>query len=56
MYDYRHFVQALLLRRLLWEHLSAERIAALMAGCSTEEVKRMLFEGIEMVARQSENR
>jgi hypothetical protein len=53
MYGYRHFVQALLVRKLLWEHLPAERIAALMAGCSTEEAKRMLFEGIEMVARQS---
>jgi hypothetical protein len=52
MYGYRHFVQALLVRRLLWEHLPAERIAALMAGRSTEEAKRMLFEGIEMVARQ----
>ena len=52
MYGYRHFVQALLLRKLLWEHLPAERIAALMVGRSTEETKRMLFEGVEMVARQ----
>ena len=51
MYGYRHFVQALLLRKLLWEHLPAERIAALMVGRSTEETKRMLFEGVEMVAR-----
>ena len=34
------------------EHLPADRIAALMAGRSTEETKRMLFEGVEMVARQ----
>jgi hypothetical protein len=53
MYGYRHFVQALLVRRLLWERLSAEHIAALMTGRSMEETKRMLFEGIEMVARQS---
>jgi hypothetical protein len=33
--------------------MPSERIAALMAGRSTEEAKRMLFEGIEMVARQS---
>ena len=35
--------------------MPAERIAALMAtlmaGRSTEETKRMLFEGVEMVAR-----
>jgi hypothetical protein len=53
MYGYRHFVQALLVRKLLWEHLPAERIAGLMAGRSTEEAKRMLFGGVEMVARQS---
>ena len=29
----------------------AERITGLMAGRSTEETKRMLFEGVEMVAR-----
>ena len=52
MYGYRHFVQALLVRRLLWERVPADRIATLMAGRSTEEAKRMLFEGIEMVARQ----
>jgi hypothetical protein len=52
MYSFRHFVQALLVRKLLWEHLPAERIANLMAGRSTEETKRILFEGVEMVARQ----
>ena len=31
MYGFRHFVQALLVRKLLWEHLPAERIATLMA-------------------------
>jgi hypothetical protein len=53
MYGYRHLVQALLVRRLLWERLSAEHIAALLTGRSMEETKRMLFEGIETVARQS---
>ena len=51
MYGYRHLVQALLVRKLLWEHLPAERIATLLAGRGTEEIKGMLFEGIEMVAR-----
>ena len=51
MYGYRHFVQALLVRKLLWEGESAERIVRAMAGRSTVETKRMLFEGIEMVAR-----
>jgi hypothetical protein len=42
------------LREEMWGsgEVAAERIAALMAGRSTEETKRMLFEGVEMVARQ----
>jgi hypothetical protein len=51
VYGFRHFVQALLVRRLLWERLPSERIVTLMAGRSTEETKRMLFEGIEISAR-----
>jgi DNA-binding transcriptional MerR regulator len=51
MYRFHHFVQALLVRKFLWEQVSAERIAALMAGRSTEETKAMLLEGVEMVAR-----
>ena len=51
VYGARHFVQALLVRRLLWERVPSERITVLMAGRSTEETKRMLFEGVEMVAR-----
>ena len=51
VYGLRHFVQSLLVRKLLWVHLPAERIATLMAGRSTEEMKGMLFEGVEMVAR-----
>ena len=35
------------------ERVPADRIATLMAGRSTGETKRMLFEGVEMVARQS---
>ena len=51
VYGFRHFVQALLVRKLLSERVPAERITALMVGRSSEETKRMLFEGVEMVAR-----
>ncbi len=54
VYRFRHYVQALLLRKLLWERVPSERIAALMAGRSTAETKRLLFDGIEIVARQSD--
>jgi hypothetical protein len=50
-YGFRHFVQGLLVRRLLWERLPSERIVTLMAGRCTAETKRMLFEGIEISAR-----
>ncbi|RYG95967.1 MAG: hypothetical protein EON58_13110, partial [Alphaproteobacteria bacterium] len=50
-YGFRHFVQALLVRRLLWERMSSEQILALMEGRSTEVTKRMLFKGIKMSAR-----
>lgn len=51
VYRFRHYVQALLLRKLVWERMPSERIAALMAGRATEELKRLLFEGIEVIAR-----
>lgn len=51
VYGFRHFVQALLVRRLLWERVPAERITELLAGRSTAETKRMLFEGVEFVGR-----
>ncbi len=54
VYRFRHYVQALLLRKLLWERMPSEKIAALMAGRGTEELKRLLFDGIEVVARQSD--
>ena len=53
-YGFRHYVQALLLRKLLWERVPSERIVTLMAGRSTAETKGMLFEGIEIVVRPGE--
>ena len=51
-YRFRHYVQALLLRKLLWERVPSERITGLIAGRSTAETKQLLFDGIEIVARQ----
>jgi DNA-binding transcriptional MerR regulator len=53
VYRFRHYVQALLLRKLLWERVPSEKIAVLMAGRSTAETKQLLFDGIEIVARQA---
>ena len=54
MYGFRHYLQGLLLRKLLWERVPSEQIATLMSGRSNEGYKQLLFEGIEIVARGSE--
>jgi len=54
VYGLRHFTQALLIRRLLLEKVSAERIAGVMANRSAEEMKRMFLEGLEMVIPEEE--
>ena len=52
VYGYRQFLQALLVRRLLWDRVPSGQITVLMAGRSTEETERMFLGGIEMVARE----
>ena len=51
VYGFRHFVQALLVRRLLWERMPSERIVVLMAGRSTAETRTMLLDGVEFFVR-----
>jgi DNA-binding transcriptional MerR regulator len=50
VYDYRHFLQALLVRRLLADGVPARRMQELVCG-SSEELKRMILGGVEMVLR-----
>jgi len=50
VYGFKHYLQGLVIRKLLWEKMSSEQIAALMAGKDTRELKRLLLEGIEIVA------
>ena len=49
-YYFRHYLQALLIRKLIWERVSSAQIARMMKGRSNEELKRLLFEGIEIVS------
>ena len=56
VYGFRHFVQALVVRRLLRDRVPSEQIAVVMAGRGTEETERMFLGGIEMVARAGEGR
>jgi len=50
-YGYRHFLQALLVRRLLAERVAATRMPGLTGGSSTPELERMFLNGVEMVTR-----
>ncbi len=49
-YGYRHFVQALLIRRLLAEGVAATSMPDLTGG-STPELERMFLHGVEVVMR-----
>lgn len=51
-YGFRHFLQALLVRKLLWERIPAEQIASMLRGRGTDELQRMLLGGVEIVARE----
>jgi hypothetical protein len=50
-YGFRHFLQALLVRKLLWQRLSSEQIIALLVGRPTAELERMLLGGVELTSR-----
>ena len=50
VYGFKHYLQGLVIRKLLWEKMSSEQITTLMAGRDTGELKRLLLEGIEIVA------
>jgi DNA-binding transcriptional MerR regulator len=49
-YGFKHYLQGLVIRKLLWEKVPSEQIVKLMAGKDTGELKRLLLEGIEIVA------
>jgi DNA-binding transcriptional MerR regulator len=49
-YGYRHFLQALLVRRLLADGVPARRMPEMVSG-SSAELKRLILGGVEMVMR-----
>lgn len=50
-YGLRHFLQALLVRKLLRERVPTEQIATMLVGRDTDELEQMLLSGVEIVAR-----
>lgn len=55
-YGFRHFIQALLVRRLLSDKVPSQQIAALLINCGTGELERMLRGGVELMARASDDK
>ena len=49
VYGFRQYLQALLIRKLLWERMSAEQISKSMVDKSNQEYKQMLFADIEVL-------
>ena len=49
VYGFRHYLQALVLRKLTWERMPSTQITSLMEGRSNEDLKSLLFEGVEIV-------
>lgn len=48
VYGFRHYLQALVLRKLTWEGMPSSQITSLMEGRSNEDLKSLLFEGVEI--------
>lgn len=52
-YGFRHYMQGLVIRKLLWERVPSDRIAALMAGRTTPQLKQLLLEGVEIIPKHA---
>lgn len=50
-YGFRHYLQALLVRKMLWLRVPAEEIAALLPGRTVSEYKALLLDGIRLVVQ-----
>ena len=48
-YGFRHYLQALLIRRLLHERVPSDRILSIMKGRTNAEYKQLLLAGIEII-------
>ena len=53
LYEFRHYLQGMVIRKLLWERVSSGDIALLMANRTTEQLKHLLLEGVEVIPKSS---
>lgn len=50
-YGYRHYLQALLVRKMLWQRVPAAKMASLLPGRTTTDYKNLLLEDIQLVVQ-----
>jgi hypothetical protein len=55
VYHFRHYLQGLALRKLLWERVPSEEITVLMAGRTIADYMQLLRKRIGIIARQSKS-
>jgi len=51
IYGLHHFIQALLVRKLLWERMSSEQIVGVLEGQSSGDLAQMFLEGFDLVPK-----
>lgn len=50
-YGFRHYLQALLVRKMLWQRVPSEKMAQILSSKTISEYKNLLLQGIELVVK-----
>ena len=50
-YGFRHYLQALLVRKMLWQRVPSEKMAQMLPSRTISEYKNLLLQGIELVVK-----
>lgn len=52
-YGFRHYLQALLVRKMLWQRVPSEQMAEILPSRTISEYKNLLLQGIELVVKST---
>jgi hypothetical protein len=52
-YGFRHYLQTLLVRKMLWQRVPSEKMAQMLPSRTISEYKNLLLQGIELVVKPS---
>ena len=50
-YGFRHYLQALLVRKMLWQRVPSEKMAQMLPSRTISEYKNLLLQGIDLVVK-----